>query len=118
MTECIAVMRGYRKLTTLKDVVDFWKFAVEQGKPHPEMRECIAILVVFLTNRPNLEQPGRIEPLHDAYAQWLYCQDLYTIWMDSWDEESSERTKEEHIDDVWGILEYYIDEIDIHKKLP
>ncbi len=111
MKRYAAILRGDERLDTVKEIADFWRFAVEQGKPHPEMREYIANCVILATNRPGLDSPVPVgEPLYEAYSYWDYCMRL-SSWAPEPGDTKDGRTLEEFYDFAWAGLELWVKEL-------
>jgi hypothetical protein len=53
------IMKGEDKLDTIARLKEFWLFAIEQGKPHREMREHIASLVETASWKADVILAGR-----------------------------------------------------------
>lgn len=111
MTKFIDVLLGKEQLDTTQKIAAFWKFAVQVGWPHPEMRECIAELTIGITNRTDLESAllSENDPLHYAYS---YLSAAQNMWRPDWNTEKHEETMEEFYDQTWKTLEFYIDKIE------
>lgn len=53
-----AIIKGEKKLDTIKSLKDFWQFAIEQGDAHWQTRGSIAELTIKASSKANI--PGVI----------------------------------------------------------
>jgi hypothetical protein len=107
------IMDGKEKLDTIGKLKEFWLFAIEQGRPHREMREYIAHSVETASWKADVILAGRsFISLGMKDVSWIM------ITFDHWQAFKAvdrspfpEQTDEEYNDELWQIIEESINRI-------
>lgn len=110
------IMSGKEKLDSIAKLKEFWLFAIEQGMPNREMRECIAHHVEdaswksdkIIGNRSFLAMNSfDTTGLMSAFDMWQSFKAMNPA------PNSTDQTDEEYIDERWQMILEEIERIKI-----
>lgn len=107
------IMKGEEKLDSIAKLKEFWLFAIEQGKPHREMREYIASLVESVSWKADVIIAGRsFLGIGMKDISWVM------ISFDGWQAFKAvdrspfpDKTDKQYNDELWQMLEENIQRI-------